>query len=106
MATPVLAAGEPFDSCGAWLTSAVRDGTIIRAWYHAETACNYPATTKSVAYTVSTDGGNTFVKPNYPGNQIISAPADPPPTPWGELGGGDQNVLRAGTYHYSRFAPA
>jgi hypothetical protein len=103
MGKPVLAAGETFDSCGAWLNSAVRDGPVIRAWYHAETACNYPATTKSVAYALSTDGGATFAKPHYPDNQVITAPKDAGPTAEGELGEGDQHVLRVGDHYYLYF---
>jgi hypothetical protein len=106
MNDPVLGAGESFDSCGAWLNSAVREDGIIRGWYHAETECAYPATAKSVAYALSTDGGKTFVKPNYPDNQVITAPPNAAATADGEVGEGDQHVIRVGDYYRMYFVAA
>jgi hypothetical protein len=69
-----------FDACGAWLHSTWRDGSVIRGWYHAESptpACNANdwITRRSIAYAESHDGGKTFVKPNYPQNQVITVPS-------------------------------
>jgi len=64
-----------FDSCGAWLNSALLTGGLVRGWYHAETECAYPRTHKSVAYAESADGGRTFLKPGHPANQVLRAPA-------------------------------
>jgi len=100
----VLQPGTGFDSCGAWLNSTWQDGSVTRAWYHAETACNYPTTHKSVAYAESYDGGRTFVKPSYPANQVITAP--PYYTDPDEDDEGDHRVLRVGDYLYLYFIPS
>ncbi|MBX0330169.1 hypothetical protein K2Z83_21095 [Oscillochloris sp. ZM17-4] len=93
--------GMTFDSCGAWLNSVWQDGALIRGWYHAETACNYPETHKSVAYAESYDGGQTFLKPNYPNNQVITSPATyTDPNADDE---GDQHVIQIGDYLYLYF---
>ncbi|MCB0017707.1 MAG: hypothetical protein KDE09_07945, partial [Anaerolineales bacterium] len=100
----VLQPGTGFDSCGAWLNSAWQDDSLTRAWYHAETACNYPETHKSVAYAESYDGGQTFIKPNYPANQVITAPANY--THPDEDDEGDHHVLQVGNYLYLYFIPS
>lgn len=100
----VLQPGTGFDSCGAWLNSTWQDGSVTRAWYHAETACNYPTTHKSVAYAESYDGGRTFIKPNYPANQVITAP--PYYTDPDEDDEGDHHVLQVGDYLYLYFIPS
>ena len=93
-----------FDSCGAWLNATYADGNLVRGWYHAETDCTYPATRKSVAYAESTDGGRTFSKPGYPGNQVITAPPQyVDPTQASE---GDHWVIQVGNYYYLYFIAA
>eukprot|EP01113_Clastostelium_recurvatum_P017370 TRINITY_DN2036_c0_g2_i3.p1 TRINITY_DN2036_c0_g2~~TRINITY_DN2036_c0_g2_i3.p1 ORF type:complete len:1787 (-),score=354.62 TRINITY_DN2036_c0_g2_i3:39-5399(-) len=65
-----------FDSCGAWISRAIPDESsdVIRALYHAEADCNYDIgqTYKSMAYAESRDGGKTWVRPNYPNNQVLT----------------------------------
>lgn len=103
----VLAPGTGFDSCGAWLTAAYQDGGTIRGWYHAETACNYTVnqTHKSVAYCESADGGDTWTKPNYPNNQVMTGVTTP--TTGVTTGLGDQTVVkRPDGYYYAYFNPA
>lgn len=90
-----------FDSCGAWLHSAWQDESIIRGWYHAETACNYPATHKSVAYAESGDGEH-FFKPNPPANRVISAPVQDY-IEGEESGEGDHHIIQIGNYLYMYF---
>ena len=97
----VLQSGTDFDSCGAWLNSVWQDGDVIRGWYHAETECAFPETRKSVAYAESYDGGNTFVKPNYPNNQVITA--SPIYTNHNNDDEGDHRVIRIGNYLYMYF---
>lgn len=93
-----------FDYCGAWLNSAFQDSNVIRGWYHAEHECNYGQnleTHKSVGYAESYDGGLTFTKPNYPNNQVITAPVtNPSPDADDE---GDHRVIRVGDYLYMYF---
>jgi hypothetical protein len=103
---PVLQAGAnlaDFDYCGAWLCRVWQDGTVIRGWYHAETDCDYSIgrTHMSVAYAESYDGGRTFVKPNYPNNQVITAP--PTYTNPDLDDEGDHRVIRIGDYLYLYF---
>jgi hypothetical protein len=101
---PVLERGEKgaFDSCGAWLNSTWREGSLVRGWYHAETDCaNRPIVRKSVAYAESYDGGRTFVKPDYPRNQVITAPPryqDP-----NEASEGAHHIIRVDDYFYMYF---
>lgn len=101
MSDIVLQAGTGFDSCGAWLNSVWQDGAVIRGWYHAETECAYPQTHKSVAYVESYDGGRTFVKVNYPNNQVVTAP--PAYTDPDLDDEGDHQVIRVGDYLYMYF---
>ena len=52
----------------------------------------------------SYDGGHTFTKPNYPNNQVISAPSrftDP-----NQGSEGDQHVIKVGSYFYMYFVAA
>ena len=70
---------EDFDRCGAWLDAVAVDESdpdLLRAWYHAETNCDYASneTHKSVAYAESRDGGRTFTKPGHPDNQVVRSP--------------------------------
>lgn len=103
---PVLEYGTDFDSCGAWLNNAWRDGTVIRGWYHAESPnpqCDSNAwlTKKSVAYAESNDGGFSFTKPDYSSNQVIVAPLA-----YTELitaDEGDHHVIQMGDYLYMYF---
>lgn len=97
----IIQAGNNFDSCGAWLHRAWQDDTIVRGWYHAETKCRYPQTRKSIAYAESNDGGRTFVKPNYPNNQVIASP--PRYTNPGTDDEGDHRIIRIGNYLYLYF---
>jgi hypothetical protein len=66
-----------YGSCGLWLdgTYVTRnlDGSIatIYGFAHAETSCNYPSTTKSMALITSTDGQNWSLV-----SQIISDAAN------------------------------
>ncbi len=102
---PVLSAGSAgaFDSCGAWLTSLARAGGIIRAWYHAETACHYTppySTFKSVGYAESYDGGLTFQKVGYPNNKQLSGPS----SSWdGNQGAGDPSIVALNGFYYMYF---
>jgi len=92
-----------FDECGSWLASAYQDVNIIRAWYHAEQSCDYATgtTNKSVAYAESYDGGKTFVKPNYPLNQILTGTGTP--TEGQQTGLGDFTVVKFNGYYYAYF---
>jgi hypothetical protein len=102
--SPVLSPGTSFDQCGAWLNSAWQDGNVVRGWYHAESQCPYPITHKSVAYAESYDNGATFIKPNYPNNQVITTPsqyANPD-----QDDEGDHRVIRVGDYLYMYFIPS
>jgi hypothetical protein len=102
--TAVLVGGKSgtFDSCGAWLNSTWQDGSLVRGWYHAETDCLHrPSVRQSVAYAESYDGGRTFVKLNYPQNQVITAPQryqNPI-----EASEGAPHVIRVGDYLYMYF---
>jgi len=92
-----------FDQCGAWLNAAAvsSDGSQINGWYHAETlSCDNTATynVKSIGYAVSTDGGYTYTKPNYPDNRVIYSSA-PPPTS-GTGGNGDHTVVSGDDGYY------
>ncbi|MEO8285761.1 MAG: DNRLRE domain-containing protein [Chloroflexota bacterium] len=93
-----------FDSCGAWMNSTYRTGSLIRAWYHSETdgpVCTSAPSKKAVGYAESTDGGRTYYKPNYPNNKVISAPSrftDPV-----QASEADQKVIQVGNYLYMYF---
>ena len=70
--------GAPsYGSCGLWLNGSYitrnGDGTIntIYGFAHAETACSYPATTKSMAMLTSNDGQNWSLV-----SQIIANPSN------------------------------
>jgi hypothetical protein len=96
------ARGE-FDECGAWLQSVLDDGNLIRGWYHAERRspeCNDSIwkTFKSIAYAESHDDGKSFLKPQYPNNQVITAPTVPDSTRPGFVGEGDHHVLPVGRF--------
>ncbi|MBI3485447.1 hypothetical protein HY025_00720 [Candidatus Daviesbacteria bacterium] len=70
----VVQGGSGWDVNGAWILgpsyiSTDRSKTIN--WYHAERPSS-PVTIKSVGYIESTDGGETFLKPNYPNNQVLT----------------------------------
>ena len=102
-----------FDGCpggGAWLESTYTDPSnplFVRGWYHAETeaGCDASASTrKSVGYAESRDGGKTFTKPNYPYNQVITAPSQYTDGLQGSEG--DQHVIRVGDYFYMYFVAA
>ncbi len=86
--------GTNFDNCGAWLQSLAFADNIIKGWYHAEKDCNYQIgqTHKSVGYVESYDGGQTFVKPNYPNNVVLQGSV--PQQPNMNTGAGDQTVVR------------
>lgn len=94
-----------FDECGAWLNAMMKDGNLIRGWYHAEEQCNYTSTAfrthKSVAYAESTDGGLTFYKWGYAFNRELTATNQP--TPGSTTGVGDQSVVRFGDNYYMYF---
>lgn len=77
---------------------------MVRGWYHAETDCDYPTTHKSVAYAESQDGGRTFSKPGYPGNQVITAP--PSYTDPVQASEGDHRVIEVDDYLYMYFIAA
>lgn len=99
--SPVIGPGASFDYCGAWLMSAYQDGPIVRGWYHAEAITpGVWCALKTIAYAESYDGGLTFVKPNYPHNQIITAPPIPNLDFDDE---GDFYVTRNGDYYYLYF---
>jgi len=77
----VLSAGTKgnFDECGAWIHGAhlIPGTNTVEAWYHGESGyCHGEAaplkTLDAVGYAISTDGGHTFTKPNYPNNIILS----------------------------------
>jgi len=95
-----------FDSCGAWLMRAFTSDTgEVIGFYHAETACNYinnGQTRKSCAYSVSTDGGSTFMKPNYPNNRLIDT--NTPFLIGLPSGEGDFSVVQKGKYYYLFFS--
>lgn len=71
------------DACGAWIAGSIYKDTKNAehwyGWYHAERNClrgdreGGERTHMSIAYTESFDGGNTWKKPNYPNNRIITA---------------------------------
>eukprot|EP01084_Bolivina_argentea_P202325 345713_1 len=69
-----------FDYCGDWINAVINNQpneslNIVHGFYHEEWQCDYAYnfyTNKSIAYAISTDGGLSFIKPNYPNNIIIS----------------------------------
>eukprot|EP01084_Bolivina_argentea_P138538 243854_1 len=71
-----------YDFCGDWLNAPINNLNgdalnIVHGFYHEEWKCDYAHnlyTNKSIAYALSTNGGLSFTKPNYPNNQIISPP--------------------------------
>ena len=92
-----------FDRCGAWLDAVAVDESdpdLLRAWYHAETDCNYAnnQTHKSIAYAESRDGGLTFTKPGYPDNQVVRSPTSG--VAGYHTGRGAPSVVRRGDYYY------
>jgi hypothetical protein len=105
---PAISWGSDFDSCGAWLNSALNLPAGITGWYHAERPlgddCFSPTgewqTVKSVAYADSQDG-QIFSKPDYPNNQVITAPAHF--TGNLERDEGDHHVIQIGNYLYMYF---
>ncbi len=99
------AANDPtrWDDCGAWLEGVEADDEdpqLLHAWYHAEWQCNYAIdqTDKSIAYAESRDGGRTFVKVDYPNNQVVSSPL--PFVEDQRNGRGDLTVIRRGDRFY------
>ena len=91
-----------FDETGAWLASAYQDGNILTGFYHAEEHADYAnggQTHKSIAFAQSFDGGKTFVKPNYPNNQIITS--NQPEKPGWITGVGDLTVVQFNGYYYA-----
>jgi len=97
--------GTNFDSCGSWLVRALTapDGTVL-GFYHAETACTYSLngqTRKSGGYAVSTDGGKTFSKPNYPNNKLCDTKS--PIISGIPSGEGDISVIVRDGYYYLFF---
>jgi hypothetical protein len=89
-----------FDVCGAWLQGLAFNDNI-KGWYHAETACAPGQTHKSVAYAESNDAGKTFIKPNYPNNQVLKGSTSPQVGM--HTGAGDQTVIRWGNNYYMYF---
>ncbi|MDQ3252811.1 MAG: hypothetical protein M3R15_02715 [Acidobacteriota bacterium] len=102
---PVIGAGSAgnFDECGAWLIGVDKQGARIHGWYHAEEKCNYSIeqTHKSVAYAYSEDWGLTFIKPNYPNNNVLSAAENS--VQGRTTGQGDQTVIKFGKYYLMYF---
>jgi hypothetical protein len=95
--------GNDFDSCGAWLNAVYADGSTIKGWYHAERDCAYPTTHKSIAYAQSGDGGRTFQKIDYPGNQVLTADSqclDPNYPAADTDDAGDHSIIHFGSYYY------
>ena len=95
-----------WDDCGAWLEGVARDERnprLLRAWYHAEWQCDYPAnqTHKSIAYAESRDGGRTFTKPGYPDNQVVTSPTGA--VDGHHTGRGGPSIIRRGSYYYMYF---
>eukprot|EP00026_Physarum_polycephalum_P001023 Phypoly_transcript_01024.p1 GENE.Phypoly_transcript_01024~~Phypoly_transcript_01024.p1 ORF type:complete len:1186 (+),score=199.02 Phypoly_transcript_01024:87-3560(+) len=109
--SPVVAiSGGPlsssnFDSCGSWLMRAITgDSGNVLGFYHAETACLYAnngQTRKSAGYSVSTNGGKTFSKPNYPNNKILDSSS--PILVGLPSGEGDISMVLKGNYYYMFF---
>lgn len=95
-----------FDSCGSWMMRAITlDNGNIAGFYHAETACDYNnngQTRKAGGYSVSSDGGKTFTKPNYPYNKVVDS--DSPILPGLPSGEGDFGVVLRDNYFYLFFA--
>jgi hypothetical protein len=106
VATPVLGPGPlgTYDECGAWLEAVDQSPGVVRAWYHAERGCNYTnngQTHMSAGYAESYDGGQTFTKPGYPNNRILSnADVSQDGTITGE---GNINVIKWNGYYYGYF---
>lgn len=95
---------EPnFDSCGSWLMRAISSpvsGNVL-GFYHAETACSYTnngQTRKSAGYSISSNGGRLFTKPNYPNNKILDTFTTI--TTGHPSGAGDLSVLAKDGYYY------
>jgi len=102
----ILQPGDNFDSCGVWLNSVYKhDENHWIGWYHAEDNCHYEQggqTHKSMAFTESFDGGHTWIKPNYPNNQILTADTSFNGHP-DQDDAGDGRVIRIGDYLYLFF---
>lgn len=107
-----------FDGCGAWILGSIYrgDGRNDRiGWYHAENDCNYSnggQTHMTMAYMESKDGGETWEKPNYPKNQIITADkrlealaasntSNPSAHKVDDIGNG--KIIKRGGYYYAFF---
>eukprot|EP01113_Clastostelium_recurvatum_P042298 TRINITY_DN6848_c2_g1_i2.p1 TRINITY_DN6848_c2_g1~~TRINITY_DN6848_c2_g1_i2.p1 ORF type:complete len:1285 (+),score=327.62 TRINITY_DN6848_c2_g1_i2:312-4166(+) len=96
-----------WDGGGAWISRVFNveegDGTLLRGIYHAETVS--PGV-KSMGYCESKDGGETWIKPNYPNNQVLSSSS----TSNVRAGAGDGSVIQVtdeqdGTpYYYLYYA--
>jgi hypothetical protein len=94
-----------FDSCGSWIMrSLTTDAGKVLGFYHAETACTYAGgqTRKSGGYAVSSDGGRTFTKPDYPLNKLVDTST--PIIPGIPTGEGDFSIILRGDYYYMFFA--
>lgn len=124
--SPTLGANrdlDKFDACGSWIHGADYDSSTnsLVVWYHGEHGyCRYDYvhtpnqwigdTTnnpiiKSIGYAISTDGGQTFTKPSYPNNLVLSAPdAEISATLNAhQTGNGDFSVVRRGDFYYIFF---
>jgi len=97
-----------FDECGTWIESAdlVAGTNSVRGWYHAEQGYCHGETTphpvKSIAYSFSTDGGQTFTKTGSPHNLILSATASEIAAATNTVpgGNGDFSIVKHGNYYY------
>lgn len=103
----VLRRGEfnKFDECGAWLSSIYKlDENHWIGWYHAEEKCRYEIQEihMSMAFTESFDGGKTWVKPNYPNNQVLTANSSFNNDP-NQDDAGMGRVIKIGEYFYHFF---
>jgi len=91
-----------FDECGAWLHSVykITENHWI-GWHHAEEDCNYTtgATHKSMGFVESYDAGQTWQRPNYPNNQVLTS-SNPVNDSTKQDGAGDGVVLKIGDYFY------
>jgi hypothetical protein len=97
--TPVVFPNTSYASCGFWLETTIKSGTTLYGFAHAETNCNYPATTKSMALLTSDASSDaTAGKTWTEAGQIISK--DPNSQTSTEKGEGDCTVATDSSYYY------
>jgi hypothetical protein len=97
--TGVIFPNTSYASCGFWLNTNIKSGSTLYGFAHAETNCNYPATTKSMALLTSDASSDSIAGKTWTEiGQIITK--DPNSQTSTEKGEGDCTVVTDSSFYY------